>query len=75
MFALVRSIVPIAAEAFLDYNLDSVRLSRLEIEAIRTGQPLATDNKRESAEWEAKKQRLGLGTPPGSPPTMGDGET
>src|SRR3954447_15510511 len=46
MFALIRPIVPIAAEAFLDYNLYSARLSRLEIEALRTRQPLATDNKR-----------------------------
>jgi thymidylate synthase (FAD) len=61
MFALIQPIVPIAAEAFLDYNLHSVRLSRLEIEALRTGQPLATDNKRELTEWEEKKKRLGLG--------------
>jgi hypothetical protein len=40
--------------------LHSTRLSRLEIEAIKTGQPLATDNKRELAEWEEKKKRLGL---------------
>jgi thymidylate synthase (FAD) len=60
MFELIRPIVPIAAEAFVDYNLDSMRLSRLEIEAIRSGQPLATDNRRETAEWEAKKQKLGL---------------
>ncbi|MEY3027713.1 MAG: hypothetical protein RLZZ238_2610, partial [Planctomycetota bacterium] len=25
------------------------------------GKPLATENKRETAEWEAKKARLGLG--------------
>jgi thymidylate synthase (FAD) len=60
MFALVQPIVPIAAEAFLDYNLHSTLLSRLEIEAIKTGQPLATDNKRELAEWEEKKKRMGL---------------
>jgi len=61
MFALIQPIVPIAAEAFLDYNFHSVRLSRLEIEALRTGAPLATENKRELAEWEEKKKRLGLG--------------
>ena len=58
MFALIQPIVPIAAEAFLDYNLHSMRLSRLEIEALRTGQPLASDNKREQTEWEEKKKRL-----------------
>lgn len=62
MFALVQPIVPIAAEAFLDYNLGAVHLSRIEIEALRGGQPLASDNKRETAEWEEKKKRLGLST-------------
>lgn len=58
MFALIQPIVPVAAEAFVDYRLESVTLSRLEIEALRTGQPLASDNVRESAEWEEKKARL-----------------
>jgi thymidylate synthase (FAD) len=58
VFELIRPIVPIAAEAFLDYNLHSMHLSRLEIEALRTGQPLASQNKREIEEWEAKKKRL-----------------
>jgi thymidylate synthase (FAD) len=58
MFALMQPIVPIAAEAFLDYEFESMRLSRLEIEALRSGKPLASDNKRESAEWEEKKNNL-----------------
>ena len=60
MFQLIRPICPVACEAFEDYRLHGIHLSRLEIEAIRTGQPLGTDNKRETAEWEAKKPRLGL---------------
>jgi len=60
MFALVRPIVPIAAEAFLDYNFQSMHLTRLEVEALKTGHPLASENKRENAEWEAKKKRLGM---------------
>jgi thymidylate synthase (FAD) len=60
MFALIQPIVPIAAEAFLDYNFGAVHLTRLEIEAIRSGKPLATENKRETAEWEEKKKKLGL---------------
>src|SRR5450432_3460048 len=40
MFALIQPMVPIAAEAFLDYNFESMHLSRLEIEAIRSGKPL-----------------------------------
>jgi thymidylate synthase (FAD) len=60
MFNLIQPIVPIAAEAFLDYNLGSMHLTRLEIEAIRSGQPLGTQNKRETAEWEEKKKKLGM---------------
>ena len=60
MFKLVQPIVPIAAEAFLDYNLGSMHLTRLEIEAIRSGQPINTQNKRETAEWDEKKKKLGL---------------
>jgi len=60
MFTLIQPIVPIAAEAFLDYDLHSIRLSRLEVEALRTGQPLASANKRELSEWEEKKKGLGL---------------
>ena len=66
MFALIEPIVPVAAEAFLDYQFEGVRLSRLEIEALRTGQPLSVENRREQAEWEEKKKHLGLGgTAPG----------
>jgi thymidylate synthase (FAD) len=61
MFALVKPIVPIAAEAFLDYNFGAMHLTRLEIEAIREGKPLGTENKRENAEWDEKKKRLGMG--------------
>jgi thymidylate synthase (FAD) len=60
MFELIRPIVPIAAEAFIDYQLESMHLTRLEIEALREKKPIATENKRETAEWEAKKTRLGL---------------
>lgn len=61
MFALIRPIVPVAAEAFLDYHFGAMHLTRLEVEAIRSGQPIGTANKRESAEWEEKRQRLGIG--------------
>ena len=60
MYELIRPIVPVACEAFEDYRLNAMHLTGLEIDAIRTGQPLATENKRENAEWEAKKARLGL---------------
>ena len=60
MFALLKPVVPIAAEAFLDYDLGAVHLSAIEAEALRTGQPLRSDNKRENAEWAAKRASLGL---------------
>jgi thymidylate synthase (FAD) len=60
MFALIQPIVPIAAEAFIDYNFESLHLSKLEVEALRTGQPLKSENKRENAEWEEKRRKLGL---------------
>jgi thymidylate synthase (FAD) len=60
MFALVRPIVPVAAEAFLDYNFGGVHLTRLEVEAIKASKPLATENKRENAEWDEKRKKLGL---------------
>ncbi|MDB5323551.1 MAG: thymidylate synthase [Phycisphaerales bacterium] len=60
MYALVQPIVPVAAEAFLDYNFGSLHLSRLEVEALKSGKPLASENKRENAEWEDKKKKLGL---------------
>ena len=59
MFALLQPIVPISCEAFKDYRLDGMHLTALEIEALRSGSPLATENKREIAEWEAKRARLG----------------
>jgi thymidylate synthase (FAD) len=60
MYELIKPIVPTACEAFEDYRLNAMHLTGLEIDAIRTGKPLATENKRETAEWEAKKARLGL---------------
>ncbi len=65
MYALMQPIVPFALEAFKDYELDSVRLTRLEIEAIRSliaggDNTLRSDNQREQAEWTAKRQWLGL---------------
>lgn len=54
MFALIQPVVPVACEAFLDYRLNAVTLSALEVESLRTGEPLKTDNKREQQEWSDK---------------------
>jgi thymidylate synthase (FAD) len=66
MFALLQPIVPITMEAWQDYETGAVHLTRLEAEAIRAhaqGQApdIATSNKREQAEWAAKRASLGLG--------------
>ncbi|HUB24255.1 MAG TPA: hypothetical protein VL992_02420, partial [Tepidisphaeraceae bacterium] len=58
IFELIRPIVPIAAEAFLDYNIGALHLTRLEVESLRSGQPLASQNKREIEEWEEKRRKL-----------------
>ena len=60
MYELIRPIVPLTCEAFEDYRMGSMHLTRLEVEAIQSGKPLDSENKRENAEWEAKKAKLGL---------------
>jgi thymidylate synthase (FAD) len=61
MYALIKPIVPATCEAFEDYRLGAVSLTRLEIEAIRSGEPIRSENRREQEEWEAKRRVLGLG--------------
>jgi len=60
MYSLIEPICPVAMEAFRDYRLNGLFLSGLEVESLRTGEAIKTDNKREQAEWEAKRTRLGL---------------
>ena len=69
MFALIQPIVPIAAEAFLDYRLNAMSLSGSEIEAFarasrwrrRTSASLPSGRRRRSgSDWS----RCGLLTPP-----------
>ncbi len=64
MYALLQPIVPITMEAFRDYELESVHLTKLELDALRDAKAggagqLATENKREQAEWanQARKAR------------------
>lgn len=69
MHDLIAPIAPVTMEAWRDYHQHSMRLTRLEIEAIsdlaRGGAgELASDNKRETAEWQAKREQLGLGDKP-----------
>ena len=70
MHDLIAPIVPLTIEAWRDYEFEGLRLSRPEIEAIRSlasggAGELPGDNQRERDEWAAKRGRLGL-TPGGS---------
>ena len=71
MHALLAPIVPVTMEAWRDYDLEAVQLSKLEAQALRDAArggagELASDNKREQAEWAAKLEALGLPGPLGS---------
>ncbi|MCB9837771.1 MAG: FAD-dependent thymidylate synthase [Phycisphaeraceae bacterium] len=62
MMRLIEPLCPITVEAFRDYEMGAVRLTRLEIEAIRAGSTeIDTTNSREQSEWAAKREALGLG--------------
>ncbi|CAG1005060.1 thymidylate synthase (FAD) [Phycisphaerales bacterium] len=65
MYALLEPIVPITMEAFREYELEAMHLTRSEIAAVRSHQggcapDLGGTNKREQAEWAAKRAKLGL---------------
>ncbi len=61
MLRLIEPIVPLTVEAFRDYRMESMQLTRLEIEALRSNSSeLATENKREQQEWLEKRAKLGL---------------
>ncbi|RMH30043.1 MAG: FAD-dependent thymidylate synthase [Planctomycetota bacterium] len=58
---LVEPIAPVTIEAFRDYRLGGISLTRLEVEALREGRAeLDTANRREQSEWRAKRAALGL---------------
>jgi len=67
---IIEPLVPVTMKAWRDYVVNSVKLSALEVAALRAeiaelrGTPtikgLSTSNQRENAEWEAKKKTLGL---------------
>lgn len=65
MAALLEPLVPVTMEAFRDYEVESVRLTRAEVQAIRAhsggkAPPIEGSNTREQAEWSAKRAALGL---------------
>jgi len=67
MHDLIAELCPVTMQAWRDYEFEAVHLTRLEVEAIRrlardpeTPSVVDTPNKREQAEWEAKRAMLGL---------------
>ena len=64
--SIVEEWVPITWEAFIDYRLEAVTLSSVEVEAIRMGYAEHL-TKREAAELAPKLKRLGIELKPPSP--------
>lgn len=62
MGAVAKAWCPLAWEAFVDYRLEALTLSGLEIKALRTGD-LGVLSKRERDEFEAKAARIGHTVP------------
>jgi thymidylate synthase (FAD) len=60
IFILVERLCPITMEAFQDFRLDGMHLSRLEIEAIKSHEIGLEGNPGESREFKEKLHRLGL---------------
>tara|TARA_Y100000389_G_C17432894_1_gene503796 strand:+ start:1033 stop:1914 length:882 start_codon:yes stop_codon:yes gene_type:complete len=60
MFEIVSQICPISSQAFKDYRLNSVTLSGIEIDALKTKTKLNTENKRETQEFNDKLKILNL---------------
>lgn len=64
MFKLVEQIYGEACRAFRDYELETVSLSKMEVEAIRNkDMELKSKNSREKTEYLQKLQQLGLEFP------------
>jgi thymidylate synthase (FAD) len=66
--ALIEPIVPITMEAWRDYHLEAVRLTRLEVAALQElarGGPgeIDSSNGRERQEWAQKRSALGFSRP------------
>lgn len=60
IFDMVSQICPVSSQAFKDYRLNSITLSGIEIEAIKNGGKLNTENKRETQEYNEKLKILNL---------------
>jgi len=61
IFNLVKPLVPITMEAFMDFRVNAMQLTGPEIEAIRTGKMM--DSPGERREFEEKLNRLKIKCP------------
>jgi len=59
VFELIKPIVPLTCDAFLDYRIGRIVLSRVEIDAIRNGQK-EIKGQGENREFQEKRKLLGL---------------
>ena len=58
MYDIIRQYVPISCKAFEDYQLNSVRLTGPEVEALKNDSEISVKNSREQSEWIKKKTIL-----------------
>lgn len=66
VYDIIKPIVPVTCEAFEDFRLGAVTLSRLEVEALRSGAK-TIPGKGENAEFCEKLKLLGLSNSDGGP--------
>jgi hypothetical protein len=55
---MVRYVAPVAWQAFLDYRFNAITLTALEIDAMKNGGEIQTNNATEKREWENKSKLL-----------------
>jgi thymidylate synthase (FAD) len=60
IYDILRDYCPLAVRAFDDYVLDAVKLSALEVKALRGGEAPPEMSARERDEWQKKREKLGL---------------
>ena len=68
VYDLIKPIVPVTCEAFEDFRIGSVTLSRLEVDAIKNGKS-SIPGQGENQEFQEKLDQLDLMEPPPPPPT------
>ena len=60
IFDLVKPLVPVTMEAFMDFRVNALTLSGPEIEAIRSGIPLESPGENRELDQKLKKLNINL---------------